>query len=64
VTKEETLAELLHKAICTSNHIDMCDWEYSEWHYPKGTKIRYLDKANKMLAVADLETIKAIVELI
>jgi len=64
MTEAEELAEMMHKAICTSNHIDMCDWEYSEWYYPRGERERYLTKATKMLDIAKFDTVKAILELI
>lgn len=45
------LAELIHSKTCTWNHTDGCDWYYESWEGFKNnsTKMRYLDKANKIL---------------
>ena len=46
---EFNLAEALHTVQCHYNHTDGCDWFYYSWDPIGGSRVRYLQKARKML---------------
>lgn len=50
-TKEQKLAEILHKHMCTSNHIDGCSFHCETWDNYSTLFARdvYLNKAKKLL---------------
>lgn len=53
LTLEQRLATLIHELQCGFNHIDQCGWEYENWTdklRPNGTRVRYVRKAEALLA--------------
>lgn len=51
------LAEILHRKLCTNNHLDGCFWFYSDWEKyktnPKSSDDRryFVERANKLLSL-------------
>lgn len=67
LTPAHALAEELHAHLCHHNHTDGCGWFYDNWHKQLAdfsARKKYLEMAQRMLEIADLETILAIVECI
>jgi hypothetical protein len=60
------LAELLHKRLCHWNHTDGCSWEYEDWSNLHGNSARceFAKKAEKILKVTDLKTMKSVLKII
>ncbi len=49
------VADELHKKMCHMNHTDMCDYYYGDWVNKTYARTEYLEKAQKMLWVANKE---------
>lgn len=65
LTPAHALAEELHAKLCRHNHTDGCGWFYDNWHKPLAdfsARKQYLEMAQKMLQITDLDTILALVE--
>lgn len=62
---EQRVAEYLHSFLCSASHIDQCGWEYEDWGGAYGpTRKRYLEKARKVLEVADEDTIVKLLSIL
>ena len=48
--EEYQVAEKLHSMLCHWNHTDGCSWEYESWKEPRDTRMRYVEKAENLLA--------------
>ena len=46
------VANYIHRKTCTANHIDGCSYEYDSWDSPGSTRLRYLDRARKVLELS------------
>lgn len=61
------LAIILHTSLCHYNHTDGCGWHYTKdtdydaWKTDT-TRKKYLEMAKRVLKVADIDTVTAIVE--
>lgn len=64
LTPAQRMANFLHKELCHMNHEDMCGWEYNSWERPDSSRLRYLEKAEVLLTIADAETVKKIIRVI
>ncbi len=62
LTPEQRLAEKMHKAMCTWNHVDGCAWEYEfsigqpDWRGQ--AHARWLEKATKLTAFCKCEGVE------
>ena len=43
------MAETLHALLYRSNHIDLCDWDYSTWDNPGYSRKRYYKMATAIM---------------
>lgn len=55
LTVRQQIADNLHDAMCTYNHIDYCSYEYENWEnlHQNSVKHEYLEKANRVLKIAN-----------
>lgn len=63
----QQLATLLHQKQCRYNHTDACSWEYENWNTEPAkhrTRLRYAEKAEKMLAEVDFATAEKVLNLL
>lgn len=58
------VADSLHTLTCHMNHADQCGWFYEEWDQGGYSRPRYLEKADKLLAKYDPETVLEMLELL
>lgn len=70
LTPAQNVAVTLHERLCRGNHTDYCDWYYRDltnpqtWTGEYSTHKKYLEKAEKALAVADGATIINVLEAV
>ena len=70
LTPAQNLAALLHETFCPHNHTDGCGWYYdaltepATWTYEYGPERRYLEKAEAVLAVTDLNMAVKIIQAV
>jgi hypothetical protein len=63
LSEDKKLAETLHKMLCTCNHTDGCGWYYDkDWNQAEHK--HWLEKAQKLLAITDTNTMLKIVEVL
>jgi hypothetical protein len=55
---EYQVAERLHSLLCHWNHTDGCSWEYQTWQNPGDARMRYVEKAEGVLAFIKTHNIK------
>lgn len=64
---DKRLAEQLHSAFCTWNHIDGCSWDYENWANPGWTRTQWLKRAHAAmeegLTLEDIQKVKKILSL-
>lgn len=57
LTVRQQIADNLHDAMCTYNHVDYCSYEYEKWddfHTRRySAKAEYLEKADRVLKIAN-----------
>lgn len=65
ISKEvEQLAEELHNKLCHSDHVYGCWWYYDTGNWSEPVRIKYAEKASKILEIVDLDTAMKIVKCI
>lgn len=53
------VAEMLHEALCRSNHTDGCGWLYSNWTSPDAQRMQYRAAAEVLLRLCGGDISKA-----
>lgn len=58
------LATHMHEKMCHHNHIDYCDFKYGSWNNMSYAHKNYAEKAERVLALVELELAKQVVDAI
>lgn len=61
---EKEVAALLHATFCTSSHTDQCGWFYETWGNMGYSRKRYLSKAQQLLPLISISTLKEILKVL
>jgi len=53
LSNDRRLAEELHETLCHHNHAEGCSWFYGSWETPSDAHNTWLNKAKKVIVVAN-----------